>query len=583
MEPKVILTDIKFTRIVLHISGKIEGFEHTDNLSARFVSDDGRTRLHPQSFKVDGNNFTLAINVLSANHEMPIDTGNYYLKLYEKYSNKYKKDPRTKKTKTFSQFGIVYRLELDENGELIKKTPVTTEVSAYPVPELAAQLDESPENPKNLMVFKQIKNYFYCISALNLDTDEFYLKVDYMPPVLIHTWKDQRMKEKEAKQLRREKAIGRINVSIFRTMFSFFSKLHKYKGNRILFTSGSRANLSGNEKFIYDRMIERGLDKKFKFFFDFKENIQVHRSKFKMMRFVYLLATCDIIILDDYYPEIYTVDFPKNVKVVQVWHACGAFKTVGLERTGKVGAPEFNTPVHRCYTHVPVSSEHSAKHNAEAFCLDLKKFYPVGVPRTDIFFDEEYKAKITEQMYKEFPRAKDAKKVYLYAPTFRGNDARDAWFPFYSFDLEIWGKFLKETDSYLIIKMHPFVEEKVIIPPEYKDYIIDATSYREVNDILFIVDCLITDYSSIIYEFSLLRRPMIFYAFDQKTYEAERDFYEPYADLVPGKIVKTFPALMKAMREGDYEFEKIDSFVKKNFTYTDGKATDRVIDEIILK
>lgn len=582
MEQKVILTDIAFNRIVLHISGEVQGFDNPQNLGARFVSDDGRVRLHPQSFKIDGNKFELTINVLSANKEMPIDTGNYYLKLFVKYDNKFKKQPETVKTKTFSQFGTVYRMEFDSSGELIKKTPVTTEVSAYLSPEMAQAVSDSPDNPMNLIVFRNLKNQFNCISAQNLDTEEFYLKVEYIPPVLIHTWKDQRMKDKEFRDLEREKRIGRINVSIFRTMFSIFSKLHRYKGDRILFTSGSRASLSGNEKFIYDRMIERGLDKRFKFFFDFKESIQTHRSKLKMMRFVYLLATCDIIILDDYYPEIYTVDFPKNVKVIQVWHACGAFKTVGLERTGKIGAPEFNTPVHKCYTHVPVSSEHSALHNAEAFCIDTKKFYPVGVPRTDIFFDEEYKKQVLERMYKEFPRAKEAKKVYLYAPTFRGNDARTAWFPFYSFDLEAWGKFLKETDSYLIIKMHPFVTEKVVIPPEYKDYIIDATPYREVNDILFIVDVMITDYSSIIYEFSLLRRPMLFYAFDQKTYEAERDFYEPYVDLVPGKIVKTFPALMKAMEDEDFEFGKIDAFVKKNFTYTDGKATDRVIDQLIL-
>jgi CDP-ribitol ribitolphosphotransferase len=75
---------------------------------------------------------------------------------------------------------------------------------------------------------------------------------------------------------------------------------------------------------------------------------------------------------------------------------------------------------------------------------------------------------------------------------------------------------------------------------------------------------------------------MLFYAFDQKYYEATRDFYEPYDDLVPGKIVHDFDELMLALKNRDYEFEKMDGFIHKNFTYTDGKSTDRVIDQIIL-
>lgn len=232
---------------------------------------------------------------------------------------------------------------------------------------------------------------------------------------------------------------------------------------------------------------------------------------------------------------------------------------------------------------MPVSSHHSALHHAEGFCIDESKFYPVGIPRTDIFFDEDYKKKTVVRMYEQFPRAKSAKKVYLYAPTFRGDNALNAYFPFEKIDFEKWGRFLKERDEYLIIKMHPFVREQIQIPEKYKDYMCDAASYREVNDILFIVDALITDYSSIIYEFSLLKgRPMYFFAFDQKMYEATRDFYEAYEDTVPGKIVKNFDDLLEALEKEEYSKEALEAFVKKNFTYTDGKATDRVIDQLIL-
>ena len=186
-------------------------------------------------------------------------------------------------------------------------------------------------------------------------------------------------------------------------------------------------------------------------------------------------------------------------------------------------------------------------------------------------------------MYQEFKGCANRKKVYLYAPTFRGTNANDAYFPYGVIDLDVWGEFLERENSALIIKMHPFVQKKTDIPEKYKDRIFDATSYREVNDILFISDVLITDYSSVIYEMSLLNRPMLFYAFDRYSYESSRGFYESYEDTVPGKIVQDFEELMDALKNEDYEFEKVDGFVKKNFTYTDGKSTDRVIDEIFLK
>jgi CDP-ribitol ribitolphosphotransferase len=65
-------------------------------------------------------------------------------------------------------------------------------------------------------------------------------------------------------------------------------------------------------------------------------------------------------------------------------------------------------------------------------------------------------------------------------------------------------------------------------------------------------------------------------------YETTRDFYEKYEDIVPGQIIKHFDALLDALRNEDYDTERLDWFIEKNFTYTDGKATDRVIDTMIL-
>lgn len=539
-EITILLHKVEFRRIILHMWGEAVTTQKSMPQLEFWNEMDGQLTL-PQHLDWDGNQFHLTMNVLSVNNEEPMDSGNYYLIAYDQNQRR---------------------------------------VDAVPAPDYELMLDTERDNPLNLVINRSSGHYFRGYSKLDLDTGAYFLQVRLaMPKPRVFFVK--KAFEKFKKNLRHN--LWEITRWISFEVFAHYKKHAKYRGNQILFASGSRAQIGGNEQFVYERMVERGLDKDFKFYFDFKPSIDAKRSFAKKFRFTKLLATSDIILIDDYYPDIYKFDYDPRVKVIQLWHACGAFKSLGFERVGKPGAPPLNTRVHKCYTHMPVSSYHSALHHAEGFCIDESKFYPIGIPRTDIFFDEEYKKNITARMYEEFPRAKTAKKVYLYAPTFRGDNALNAYFPFDKIDFKKWGKFLKERDEYLIIKMHPFVREQIEIPEQYKDYMCDAASYREVNDILFIVDALITDYSSIIYEFSLLSgRPMYFFAFDQRMYEETRDFYEPYEDTVPGKIVKHFDELLDALAKEEYSKEKLEAFVKKNFTYQDGKSTDRVIDQLIL-
>ena len=527
---RVQISSVYFRRIVLHIQGTFSG---SGGLQAEFVREGGGQRLFPQTQTYEDGKFSLTLNMLSAENENPVHSGIYYLEFTDSQGKRYR---------AYAEDGLCL-----EEGKML--------------PEL--EFGEPG------------KKYFHSSSRLDLDTGEFYLDVTYTLPPPRPSLARRML---QAVQCR----LGGLKQRLFHGYVGFFSHHKKRTGNTILFCSASRGEIGGNEKFVRDRMVERGLDQQFTFRYDFVSGINVKRSLWKFFRLGYWLATSDIIILDDYYPQIYVIDFPPDVKVVQAWHACGAFKTVGLERMGKPGAPELDTRIHKNYTHVPVSSMHSALHNAEAFGLNLDKFYPIGVPRTDIFFNEAYRQEACRQMYEAFPAAKTAKKVYLYAPTFRGVNARDAWFPFDKVDLRRWGDFCRRTQSVLLVKMHPFVPQKVEIPAEYADCIFDAADLREVNDLLFIVDVLVTDYSSIIYEFSLLHRPMYFYAFDQKMYEASRDFYEPFDQIIPGKAIKTFDGLMEALEKENFDYDELDRFVEKNFACPDGKATDRFIDELIL-
>ena len=128
--------------------------------------------------------------------------------------------------------------------------------------------------------------------------------------------------------------------------------------------------------------------------------------------------------------------------------------------------------------------------------------------------------------------------------------------------------------------MHPFVRNKLTIDRRYQNIFIDVSEYREVNDILFITDVLISDYSSLIYEYAVFEKPMLFYAFDLEDYTATRDFYEPYEKFVPGKIVTRFEDVITALEQNDFEQEKVPTFLRKNFKYRDGRSSERIVRDL---
>lgn len=365
----------------------------------------------------------------------------------------------------------------------------------------------------------------------------------------------------------------------FKTIFNISKAMRTRKGNTVLFTSDSRASMSGNFAYIYNEMLKQDLDNKYDIHQIFKSNITERRNLKDKFLFPYFLGKSDYIFVDDFHPLIYDMKFKKNQEIIQVWHAVGAFKTVGFSRTGKRGGPFFHSRNHRNYTKVYVSSETDIPFYAEAFGVKERNVIPTGVPRTDILFDKEYENRIVNEMREELPIIKN-KKVILFAPTFRGNGHKTAHYPFFKIDFKRLALYCEENNAVVLFKMHPFVKNKLVIPRVYQDYFIDASEFREVNDILFITDILISDYSSIIYEFSAFKRPMLFYAFDLEDYITSRDFYEPYEEFVPGKIVETFDELIDTLYKEDFEQEKVPRFLDKHFKYQDGKSSERLVKDL---
>lgn len=362
--------------------------------------------------------------------------------------------------------------------------------------------------------------------------------------------------------------------NFYQNVFKFASTM-KVKKNRIVFISSRRTDLTGNFEYVHNLLLE---DPSLDLRFVLDDRSVKKMSIANLARFGYYAATSKVILIDDFTPMLYCLPIRPETKVIQLWHACGAFKTFGYGRLGKQGGQKQNNSAHRNYDYAIVSSTEIAKFYAEGFGISLEKAVATGVPRTDIFFDEAYKKRVTQSFYEKYPKLKE-KKILLFAPTFRGNGKLSGFYPVQKFDVkEVYEQLNGEYA--IILKHHPFVHDRNEIPEEYADYILDLSDESELNDLLFVTDLLITDYSSVVFEASLLNIPMVFYAFDLQRYISTRGFYYEYEQLVPGKITTSFRQLIHAIQKEDFEQEKQEAFRARFFDDLDGKATKRTVDLI---
>lgn len=247
----------------------------------------------------------------------------------------------------------------------------------------------------------------------------------------------------------------------------------------------------------------------------------------------------------------------------------------------KNGGPEPTSITHKNYTDVIVSSESIVDNYAEAFGISRDKIHSIGIPRSDMFFDENKKNQAKEELYTRYPTLKN-KRVILFAPTFRGNGKKSAYYPVEWFNVQEIYKSLNENDI-LLIRNHPFIKEKINLTKEQSSKIIDVTDYDDTNKLLIITDVLITDYSSIIFEYALLKRPIIFYTPDLEEYKESRDFYYDFDEYTYGICCKNTEELIEAIQKPIVNTEKLNKFNEKFLNMCDGNATKRFIDYIILQ
>jgi similar to teichoic acid biosynthesis protein F len=236
---------------------------------------------------------------------------------------------------------------------------------------------------------------------------------------------------------------------------------------------------------------------------------------------------------------------------IQLWHGPGAtkkegFDIKGINNNGKV------MPHAKEWDYFIATDTDNQRYIQTALNLQIPRLL-LGSCRTDVLVnrnrDDYYKLRKKLDI-------KDTDKVVLYAPTFREID-------FHKEKVSLHIKKLSKIENVrLILRLHPEIKNKLDIA-EYAENIIDGNKYADIFDLYMLSDILVTDYSSVSIEYSLLMKPFLFYMYDLEEYTKERDFYYNYLDSLPGPIIKTEDELI-------YAISNIDSIME---TYHDSYMT----------
>ena len=286
------------------------------------------------------------------------------------------------------------------------------------------------------------------------------------------------------------------------------------------------------------------------------------------------LLTSKVIVTDDYIDCLRYVRLRPEQKLIQVWYTGGAFRRFGLDNP-RIGSRLDEYKAHSQYSAVCVSSEYMRQVYAHAFGVDIDIIKATGTPRSDVIVNDSKIAEKKKEICFKHPLLKD-KKVYVYFPTYREKDGEVA-----DFDPKI--DFVKlnddlDDDEVFILCRHPFMKQEYIkgrFYPRVKDYTDDPTP-----ELIAVADVVVTDFSTIVFDASLLNKPMVFYEPDMEKRMA--DLYLRFEKDLPGETVTDSAELLGALRRSltAEHSATLEKFKEREMGMCDGKATSRVIELI---
>jgi CDP-glycerol glycerophosphotransferase len=282
---------------------------------------------------------------------------------------------------------------------------------------------------------------------------------------------------------------------------------------------------------------------------------------------------------------------PKHTIYVQTWHGtplkklAADMREVHMPGTTTVNYKRNFYNESRNWDFLISPNSYSTEIFKRAFLYD-KPILETGYPRNDFLIHNNNPDKIIE--IKKAIRIPVNKKVILYAPTWRDDEFFDKGK--YKFTLHLDLDLLKKSlgDDYVILLRMHYLIANTIDTQKYKNFVIDFSNHQDIRDLYLVSDILITDYSSVFFDYLCLKRPVIFYTYDIDTYRDKlRGFYFDFEKEAPGPIVKTSIEIVDAIKQLELKTTKssdsIIGFHEKFCSLEDGFSSERVVKSVFLE
>ncbi len=370
-------------------------------------------------------------------------------------------------------------------------------------------------------------------------------------------------------------------------VFSFVDLFIKTDKKILIFTSGSCNSYSGNSKYIYDAMQN---DERYQCYW-LTKNPQVYeylKSQGRNVLYLYSFKSLCLIRKTKYFIGTNNNGAPnillshKKV-IIQTWHG-SPLKTMGtLKKQYRLTDWTSDFFMSKCNYFISPSC-YVSKLFEDCYKISKERFVITGNPRNDIIFKELNKEDVLEKIGKK--KGLNFDKVILYCPTFR-ETGNNAFFPFEDFDIGKLNEFLKANRILCILRNHYYENDSILKLFKNASQFLFAPAGDckiDIQELMNISDILITDYSSIYFDYLLLNRPIIFTPVDLEEYEKTRGFLFDYNDNTPGSKVLSFSGFLQQMKlsinqPNLYEMDR--SRVNEKFNkYKDNRSTERVLDLI---
>ena len=290
-----------------------------------------------------------------------------------------------------------------------------------------------------------------------------------------------------------------------------------------------------------------------------------------LLAFMKSYATAEYVFVCDYFLPVASCKKRPETKVVQLWHSCGLMKKIAFDAGDDI-PKNYKGNMFGNYSYLTLSADICVDVHARALRLPKERIFATGVSRTDYYFDEDWNRRCREQFYEAHPEAA-GKKIALWAPTFRGNAAMP-----YLEGLDAVRDAAQQLSDewFFVIKAHPHIDAHGMV----------SNCRISTEELLAVADVLITDYSSVLFDYMIYRKTAVLFAPDLKQYEDKRGFYLDYRSIPyplveeSGKLAEVVDGAIQWCREHEQEQE---AFRREYVGACDGHSTERILELVGLE